>query len=619
MEDDWKFVIKRNYITECLDVLTSYENVGQCLLNKNYAEKNTDIRIIGGNPEQTEGGTKIYIHEHCKNDDDYKKFYEKHGHGSNCAYWKHFSFRPSIHKKQVWIELGDFDEKVSHFEAAYSEKYLDKGYVSAFLDGIFCLHTGRLTSEINDTSKPNAYILNGEKQFSGKEDQTNNFQTYVINLNKRVDRWKKFTELDAPKFLNYQRFSAVDGKKLVPNIQLQRIFEGNDYNMRPGMVGCAMSHIKLYIELLNSSCDKFLILEDDITFVKDFKDKFNHLLTILPTDLDLCYLGHHMWPEKVTDEYDQEKNPIIEKWDVYKSFTQSIGGTGGYIITKKGAKNLLDFINTTGMTNGIDTVQQKSANKLNIYYCRPHLIYSDCWTNNKNTDTDIQNDFETLNYPGNVSTEYPERLKKNDVFNIEDALKFKEKPKVISISGTTHVSEAIDTLNKKGELFPFDKIDGGEFENFVQIICDCLDCKETELIDFVEKFLENKYAISFPHEKMEMTEMKKSYIEKFIRFKSVIQSEEKVLLVHVARWKQINKEDAKKLIEHVNKYNKNVQLLCIQNYENTEIQENISYRKLSFPERFHTDSWDDYDKIMYDQNVYRVDLISVISNFFENF
>ena len=35
LEDDWKFFVKRNYITDSLDVLASNAKLGQCLFNKN--------------------------------------------------------------------------------------------------------------------------------------------------------------------------------------------------------------------------------------------------------------------------------------------------------------------------------------------------------------------------------------------------------------------------------------------------------------------------------------------------------------------------------------------------------------------------------------------------------
>ena len=70
----------------------------------------------------------------------------------------------------------------------------------------------------------------------------------------------------------------------------------------------------------------------------------------------------------------------------------SMGGTGGYIVSRKGAEKMLDFINKTGSTNGIDTLIQKSANELNIYYPKPHLIFTDCYRGDSSIDTDIQFD-----------------------------------------------------------------------------------------------------------------------------------------------------------------------------------------------------------------------------------
>jgi hypothetical protein len=112
---------------------------------------------------------------------------------------------------------------------------------------------------------------------------------------------------------------------------------------------------------------------------------------------DLLFLGHHIRDkEKQKNELDRDKDimPLITKRDTYWSFLNSLGGTGGYIISKNGAKKMLDFINKTGSTNGINTLIQKSANELNIYYCNPHMIFTDCYRgDNKDLDTDIQFDY----------------------------------------------------------------------------------------------------------------------------------------------------------------------------------------------------------------------------------
>lgn len=401
IEDDWKFFCKRDYITDCLEVISQDLKIGQCLLNKNYTEIET-VKVVGGIFKVTDKGRRYYIHEHSRTSEDIDNFNKKYGGMGNCSYWPYFSFRPSLFRSEILKSLGEFNEVIGHFEMDYSYKYRDNGYISAFFESIYCVHIGRLTSERFDNSRANAYILNEESQFCAKQPKTIdlNIKTYVINLDRRKDRWEKFTGIDSAKCLKYERFSAIDGSKLEPTEQLQRIFDGNDYNMREGMVGCALSHIKLYIELVNSKYDAFCILEDDIEFVSSFRDKFLHLYNSLEKGWDICYLGHHMWSKYKTPEYFSKTDmPTSERYDSMKSLKYSMGGTGGYLISKKGANSLLEFINANGMTNGIDTVQQKSADKLAVYYPKPHLIYSECCIADKKVDTDIQYNFKSLTIP----------------------------------------------------------------------------------------------------------------------------------------------------------------------------------------------------------------------------
>jgi GR25 family glycosyltransferase involved in LPS biosynthesis len=416
LEDDWKFFVKKNYINDCFDVLNADKNLGQCLINKNYSEIESDIDVKGGFYKQTSSGLRYFEHEFAYSEEDKEKFIKKYGPSKSSSYWPHFSFRPSLLRTDVIRKIGEFNEKISHFEMDFAYKYVNNGYKSAFFEGIYCLHIGRLTSERNDESKLNAYKLNNEIQFYGKEEQIEkkenekkiqfNIKTLVVNLDRREDRWNKFNEVnnESLKFLNYVRFSAIDGMKLKPTSQLQQIFETNDYNMRKGMVGCAMSHLKMYCDLINdtNNVDAYLIFEDDIELVPEFEKKFNKVLQDFVKqniEGDILFLGHHPRNLSDTEEiYNKEKMPEIEKWDSYTSFINSLGGTTCYLISKKGAEKLLNFIdNNGGMSNGIDTMMQKSANDLNVYYCKPHLIYSECYRgDNTNLDTDIQHDYSSL-------------------------------------------------------------------------------------------------------------------------------------------------------------------------------------------------------------------------------
>lgn len=710
MEDDWKFFVKKPYITQCMEILNFSSDFGQCLINKNYAETEKDSEIIGGFPECTDSGQRFIVHEHCKNEEEQLQFNKKYNGGLNCAYWPYFSFRPSLFKRKV-LELGEFNEKISHFELDYSYKYRNAGFISVFFESIYCLHIGRLCSERHDTTKENAYILNDEKQFFGKEEQSQgiklNIKTFVINLDKRSDRWEKFCKQNEPKCLCYERFSAIDGSLLEPTEQLQHIFDGNDYNMREGMVGCAMSHIKLYIELVNSNYDAFCILEDDLDFVPNFKDKFLFVYDSLPKDWDLCYLGHHVWEQyKTGDFFDKTNFPNLEKWDTKTSLKFSKGGTGGYLISKKGAKNLLEFINNNGMTNGIDTIQQKSADILNIYYCKPHLIYSDCWNPNLEIDTDIQHNFKSLTIPiekrveneknfyksfGDITETYDlefatkyiqtissksimfyygsniqeliekcifpcyslnykvlivvpcltqqisnekffQRLKRNNKFDISQALVLKEKPKVISFSSIKHVSDAIKSFLPNNEEYPFDTIDEADFETIVLITEIVLKMSEDEIKAFVKdlcnpitnnitvqswnnkSILKNtKYKIAFPHE--DISQLNNIYTKRFINLKNTILSSNIVYIICCVRYGLYAKGKVNYLLSVLNKYNPNIKILCINGIE-TESR-NIKLVNVKFPTEFHNDNWP-VEKVKYDHEKFKPEIIPIIKSFAQN-
>jgi GR25 family glycosyltransferase involved in LPS biosynthesis len=423
MEDDWKFFKKENYISKCLEILSQNKNFGQCLINKNYGEVEKDYGIQGGKLQVSLSGERYYIHEHlCPNIN-----------GRNCSYWPHFSLRPSLVRTKIFKEIGEFSNTASHFEMEYAYRYVSKGYLSVFLEGISCLHIGRLTSERNDETKTNAYILNNEEQFTKKEEkelfsefiknkkshfkytqivyslntitelpiEMSNMETFIVNLDRRIDRMKSFAKRAPLNFLGYiNKLSAIDGKQLVSTPQLQQIFNGNDYFMRKGIIGCALSHILLYINLINSSNDFYMIIEDDVRFVKKFPEKLIHICKQFDFsdekifDWDIIYLGHSIKTHHIDSRtFDKNEFPILEKWSKEKALEKSFGGTTSYLISKNGAKRLLEFINRNGMTNAIDTMQQKSADELNVYYCSPHLVIH---PREEGHDTDVQVDYEFL-------------------------------------------------------------------------------------------------------------------------------------------------------------------------------------------------------------------------------
>jgi GR25 family glycosyltransferase involved in LPS biosynthesis len=436
LEDDWRFFAPARYLSKCFEVLRENPRYGQCLLNRAYGEDiDTAAKIVAGHRRYTASGLRYYIHEYATGaalNTLFKKL-TNIGQG-NCSYWPHYSLRAGITRTEVFDRLGKYNEDAKHFEQEYAYRYRIH-YLTTYLDNLYCTHTGRRTYE-RDSDKINAYDLNAERQFgqdpknippnshenrldpllpaqttreipNKPADSVNSnpvpvnrelrrlvMKTYVLNLRRRPDRLQKFRDTNALELENFHVFWAVDGKKMVPNHVVQKLFEHNDYNYRRGLVGCALSHLLMWVELVESqTLQGMLIAEDDAELTGNFLAKFMHALAISP-EADILFLGHHPYPAYARAvDMDRTATPITELWSKERSIKQSMGGTTAYYITKQGAANMLNWINKHGFRYGVDwEMFHNDANK--VYYTSPFLAFADCAQSGKPVDTDIQHVYD---------------------------------------------------------------------------------------------------------------------------------------------------------------------------------------------------------------------------------
>ena len=386
MEDDWLFYYKDTFITKMLEIINQEDSYKQVLFNLNYSEIPQNHDIVGGILKRSYHTKQTFVeHDHAP--------VSKYSGKKTCSYWPHFSFRPSLVDTSIFQIIGDFSETANHFEMEYANRYTKLGFKSCFLPHIVSRHIGKLTSEKHGV---NAYVLNSQKQFEQKVIEVK-MDFKVINLDRRIDRWNSFCNQGTiPKHL-LNRFSAVDGKTLQLHQQHYLLFEGNDYNYRAGIVGCALSHLKIWVDFATSHNDitHMCIFEDDITVKEEFMRDITQLTKLCcENDVDVLYFGHQKRDRKGKDE--DIIKPEIFKVDVAKSFEISYGGNGSYIISKTGAIKLLQFIERVGMTNAIDTMVQKAANVCNIYYTSSDYAIAKMYYVDNDADTDIQNVFDTV-------------------------------------------------------------------------------------------------------------------------------------------------------------------------------------------------------------------------------
>jgi len=389
MEDDRMLLNSRQYLKDMIDILDSDRSIGQVVFNHNYKESVTDD-IRGGAEKQTRNcypPVLYYEHEHCTTESQLKKFQDDHGvNGNTCHYYPHFSLNPSLINTKVFRDV-EFKDELS-FEYHFARRYTEKGYKTAFLPGYHFKHIGRLTSDTT-SMECNAYDLLNEKQYW----DVPKYKSFYINLDRRQDR----NELMKShlKFLptGITRKSAYDGSRLVKTPRLYSLCRKCDYAMRPGVIGCALSHLKLYLELLSDSdVDGYLIFEDDVTPDEMFLPKLARTFVILQSRREQPDIIFFTTTFRTNNQFPE--NGVIRKFNRGEIDKYSIGGTGCYYISKHAAKTVFDYIETNTLDVAIDALLFNISNLVKVYFVQPPIISQTDVLN----QTDVQHDHWIKSY-----------------------------------------------------------------------------------------------------------------------------------------------------------------------------------------------------------------------------
>lgn len=162
--------------------------------------------------------------------------------------------------------------------------------------------------------------------------------TYVVNLKKSIDR-RSYIEnlLSVYDFLNVEFVEAVYGKELSEN-ELKLLFDEELAYKRYGRrlsraeIGCTLSHYKCYEKLIESTKDYVLILEDDITILKDISSLPDIVLKMEQEDPMVLFLSGDYWYKSLGD--------IIGDYTLAKVYDAV--GSYAYVINRAGAKLILE-------------------------------------------------------------------------------------------------------------------------------------------------------------------------------------------------------------------------------------------------------------------------------------
>ena len=173
---------------------------------------------------------------------------------------------------------------------------------------------------------------------------------YYINLDRRPEKQKNIESQIKPlqKFTrNIIRWSAIDGEGIDPRARTNSVsgdavtiltVQGREdlnnptktfgLSLTKGAVGCAMSHKTIWEEVVKTKADLVLILEDDAVILPNFARKISAIISELPEEWDILYLG-------------SGQHTIEKRISPHLAQPSRIYGLFGYVLNWRGAQRLL--------------------------------------------------------------------------------------------------------------------------------------------------------------------------------------------------------------------------------------------------------------------------------------
>jgi GR25 family glycosyltransferase involved in LPS biosynthesis len=161
-------------------------------------------------------------------------------------------------------------------------------------------------------------------------------KVFIINMDKDIDRLYISSQQCKKYNIEYERFAGIDVSRedIYSNEYISsfgKLFASN------GMIGCGLSHIKLWEKIINDNIKVALILEDDFIIKNNIYNLLEKSFDELPEEWDVFFL---------TSTCLHNKN--FTKFNINKEYIYSplfINTTCAYFITLDGAKNLLKYAN----------------------------------------------------------------------------------------------------------------------------------------------------------------------------------------------------------------------------------------------------------------------------------
>ena len=248
----------------------------------------------------------------------------------------------SIYKYCIEENREDLNNNyLSNYSKNSGDIYIYKIFYSKIIDLFNFL-------KINDFCILYNYLENSEfiKKKNYELSIWDNIDSYLINLDKRLDRYEEtYKELNKINLNNFIRFSAIypeiEEIKESNLINPSKLWKKKNIEYLKCAGGCKMSHLQIlksaYSNSSSNNTDYIMILEDDVIFIENTNIYLSLALNDLENiDWDILYLGVNL---KEKDSAIRIKPNLLK---IKKGLT-----TTAQLFKRKNLKMIIDIIETS--------------------------------------------------------------------------------------------------------------------------------------------------------------------------------------------------------------------------------------------------------------------------------
>ncbi len=198
---------------------------------------------------------------------------------------------------------------------------------------------------------------------------------FVISLKDETARRDAIAVHLKERGFDFQFFDAVDGRQMNvlehPDYNARRRRAAHGRDLKPGELGCFLSHRGIYEEILRQNLDYALVVEDDARFDENTKTALETLIS-KHANFDIVRL---LGSPKVAKGKHRKIVPLIKNFWLVRLRTAP-GGAHATLISRKGAEKLMKATKTFAFP--IDTVLGRGwETGIRAYSVQPGLAVQD--------------------------------------------------------------------------------------------------------------------------------------------------------------------------------------------------------------------------------------------------